>query len=262
MSAERRNDLIFEQQLSDTFGASVAVRVFDEIDSTNNEAKRMALDGIDTPALIVAEHQTAGRGRMGRSFYSPAQTGVYFSILYPVRTPLGGMVSVTGAAAVAVMRAIRALTGKQTAIKWVNDLYWNGKKVSGILAEAVTVGDTTHLIIGIGVNINTVSFPAELDGKAGSLGTQEVSRTALIAEICRELIPSLRDPYDRAWLSDYRAHSCVIGKPITWTRDAVERHGVAVGINDDGELTVRCDGGQTEVLRTGEISVRVLHDGK
>ena len=100
----------------------VSVHVFDEIDSTNTEAKRMTLDGFCGDALLVAHSQTAGRGRMGRSFYSPAQTGAYFSILHTLQAPLCDAVAITSAASVAVMRAIKALTGVQTQIKWVNDL--------------------------------------------------------------------------------------------------------------------------------------------
>ena len=258
MNEIRRKDDFCEAELVKALGASIDVRVFDEIDSTSNEAKRMAADGADAPALIAAVRQTAGRGRMGRSFYSPAQTGVYFSILYPLQTPLWGTVSVTGAAAVATMRAIRTLTGKQTEIKWVNDLYLDGKKICGILTEAVTLGTRTHLIVGIGVNLNTQDFPDGLNATAGSLHDASLSRVELIAEIFRELRRFLEDPFDRSWLDDYRTHSCVLGRQIVWTCDGDVRSGIATGINRDGELEAVDDGGNAFVLRTGEISVRVV----
>lgn len=232
--------------------------VFGEIDSTNNEAKRMCASGEKSPTLIVAESQTAGRGRLGRSFYSPAESGVYFSILFPSLAPLKSAVSVTGAAAVAVMRAIRTLTGKQTAIKWVNDLYLDGKKVCGILAEAVSVQDgIQHLVVGIGINLSTSVFPAELHDKAGSLGAT-VPRAALIAAVWRELRPFLLDPDSREWLDDYRAHSCVIGKPIVWSCGSETHEGIALGINDNGELLVQSPDSPPETLRTGEISVKMI----
>lgn len=258
MNETKRKDTFCEAELSKALGASIGVRVFDEIDSTSNEAKRMAADGADVPTLIAAARQTAGRGRMGRSFYSPAQTGVYFSVLYPIHTPLWGAVSVTGAAAVATMRAIRTLTGKQTQIKWVNDLYLDGKKICGILTEAVTFGARTHLIVGIGVNLNTQKFPDGLNATAGSLNDESLSRTELIAVILRELRPFLDDTSDRSWLDDYRVHSCVLGRQIVWTCEGETRQGVAVGINQDGELEVVDDSGNASVLRTGEISVRVV----
>lgn len=232
--------------------------VFEEIDSTNNEAKRMCASGEKSPALIVAESQTAGRGRLGRSFYSPAESGVYFSILFPSLAPLKSAVSVTGAAAVAVMRAIRTLTGKQTSIKWVNDLYLDGKKVCGILAEAVSVQDgAQHLIVGIGINLSTPDFPDDLQNKAGSLGAT-VPRATLIAAVWRELLPFLIDPNSREWLDDYRAHSCVIGKPIVWARGTETHEGIALAINDNGELLVQSPNSPPETLRTGEISVKII----
>ena len=258
MNERKREDAFCEAALSKAIGTSIRVRVFDEIDSTSNEAKRMAADGADVPTLIAAARQTAGRGRMGRSFYSPAQTGAYFSVLYPICTPLWGAVSVTGAAAVATMRAIRTLTGKQTQIKWVNDLYLDGKKICGILTEAVTFGERTHLIVGIGVNLNTQDFPNGLNATAGSLNEARLSRTELIAEIFGELRPFLDDPSDRSWLDDYRAHSCVLGRQIVWMCDGEAKQGIAVGINQDGELEVVDDSGKASVLRTGEISVRVV----
>ena len=239
-------------------GAEISLRVFREIDSTNSEAKRLAADGASAPALIVAESQTAGRGRMGRSFYSPAQTGVYFSFLYQAASPLENAVTVTGAASVAVMRAIRALCGRQTQIKWVNDLYLDGKKVCGILAEAVSIANAApQVIVGIGINLRTADFPPELTQKAGSVGAEKTVRAELIAAVWRELKPFLCDPFDISWLSDYRAHSCVIGKPITWTRAGETFSGLAVGIDDSGALEVRLPDGTADYLRTGEISVTV-----
>ena len=232
------------------------LRVLETVDSTNSEAKRMAAEGVDF-ALIAACRQTAGRGRMGRSFYSPADTGVYFSLLFEPKADLESAVTLTGAAAVCVMRAIRALTGKQTSIKWVNDLYLDGKKVCGILCEAVTMGDEPpKLILGIGINLCTKEFPHDLKDKAGSVNAQ-VSPNALIAAVCRELMPYLHDPKNTAWLSDYRVHSCVIGRPIAWIEGDVTRHGLAEGINERGELLVRDEEGKAWVLRTGELSVRV-----
>ena len=233
--------------------------VLTRVDSTNDHAKRMALEGAQTPLLVTANEQTAGRGRMGRTFYSPAETGAYFSILYEPRMPLESAVSVTGAAAVAVMRAIRRLSGRQTAIKWVNDLYWNDKKVCGILAEALSGPEPgrQRVILGIGINLSTEVFPADLINKAGSLHAN-LTRTALIAAVWHELRGYLEDPTDFSWLEDYRATSMVIGRPIEW-RDAEGVHrGTACGINARGELEVCSEGGELSVLRTGEISVTPL----
>ena len=225
------------------------------VDSTNEYAKRLAIDGASC-ALVVAEEQTNGRGRMGRSFYSPKSTGAYFSILLTPARPLGSAVTLTGAAAVAVMRAIRKETGIQTAIKWVNDLYLGKKKVCGILAEAISDfdGKGARVILGIGINLTTEEFPEELIGKAGSLNSR-VDPASLIASVCRELIPFLCDLENREWLADYRAHSMVIGHRVLWRRGECEHCGKAIGINDLGELEILSDTGEQEVLRTGEISL-------
>ena len=237
----------------------VSVRVFDEIDSTNTEAKRMAQGGFSGDALLVANSQTAGRGRMGRSFYSPSGTGAYFSILHTLNTPLCDAVAVTSAAAVAVMRAVRALTGIQTEIKWVNDLYYNQKKICGILTEAVSAGESTHVIVGIGINLDTADFPEELTNIAGSLGAR-VDTSALVAEVFRQIACYLQDPTDREWLDDYRAHSCVLGKSVAWTEAGKTRVGIAAAIDESGALLVR--DGQNELVRlhTGEISLRPLSE--
>jgi BirA family biotin operon repressor/biotin-[acetyl-CoA-carboxylase] ligase len=241
-------------------GDGLLLEVFDEIDSTNNEAKRLAVAGSPTSALIVAGSQSAGRGRMGRNFYSPAQTGVYFSVLYASSAPLQDAVAVTGATSVAVMRAIRDLCGKQASIKWVNDLYLEGRKVCGILTEAITgmeTGETRQIIVGIGINLRRADFPPELQETAGSVCSETVARATLIAGVYHRLIPFLQAPQDFSWLADYRKYSCVIGNPITWTRGEAHFTGVAEGIDDRGALLVRNPDGTLETLRTGEISVRV-----
>ncbi len=234
-----------------------ACRVFQVLDSTNNEARRMSADGFSGTAILVAAEQTAGRGRMGRRFYSPTATGAYFSILYTPKVPLCDAVRVTSAASVSVMRAIRVVSGRQTQIKWVNDLYLDGKKVCGILTEAVTGESGTQIIVGIGINLSTEHFPAELAGIAGSVGADSVSPLAMVTAVWRELEPYLQNPEDASWLEDYRAHSCVIGRAITWRRGDEVIEGQALAIDESGALLVRREGGAEERLHTGEISLRL-----
>ena len=236
---------------------NITVCVFDEIDSTNNEAKRMALDGFLGDALLVAHSQTAGRGRMGRSFYSPTGTGAYFSILHTLTAPLCDAVAITSAASVAVMRSFRQLTGIQTQIKWVNDLYYNQKKICGILTEATSAGEKTHVIVGIGINLDTTDFPQDLQGIAGSLGAQ-IDTAGLIAEIYRQVSYYLQTPGNREWLDDYRANSCVLGKKVSWTDAQTTRIGTAEAIDEDGALLIRDEKNELIRLHTGEISLRPL----
>ena len=235
----------------------IFAEVFDEIDSTNTQAKRMVQEGFSGDALLVAHTQTAGRGRMGRSFYSPNSTGAYFSILHTLDAPLCDAVAITSAAAVAVMRAIRRLSSLQTEIKWVNDLYYNGKKVCGILTEAASTGEGTHVIVGIGINLETADFPEELTAIAGSLGTQ-IDANELIAQIYCEIAHYLKNPGNREWLADYRAHSCVLGRRVAWTAGESTRIGIAESIDGDGALMIRTAENELVRLHTGEISLRPL----
>lgn len=224
------------------------VYVFEQIDSTNNEAKRAAPAGT---AVFAADMQTAGRGRLGRSFYSPAGTGVYFTIA--THLPDGAdMLLSTPAAAVAAMRAVRTVTGIQTGIKWVNDLYLGGKKVCGILTEAR--GNCVYA--GIGININTECFPDGLDRTAASLGRDGISRCCLIAEVTNEFLDICGRLPDKSFMEEYRSFSILIGKEISYVSDGIEQTAVAEDIDEDGGLVVRGRDG-VRVLRTGEVSVRL-----
>ncbi len=254
-----QSSLLLERESLGRLLPALSCYVHAVLDSTNSEAKRLSLAGERGPALVFADAQTAGRGRMGRSFFSPADSGAYFSFLYTPQEPLFHAVSVTAAAAVAVMQAIRDLTGLQTEIKWVNDLYLGGKKVCGILCESVCVDGCTQVIVGIGINLSTVQFPPELAEKAGALG-RTLDRPALIAAVWEHLRSFLQAAKAGAWLQEYRAHSCVIGKPIVWIREGVPAAGVACGIDGEGGLEVETDSGERFVLRTGEISVLVDTD--
>ena len=165
--------------------AGIDIRVFQTIDSTNNYAKRLILDGAAPGTAILAESQTAGRGRRGRSFYSPAGSGLYISvILRPKIDAVDDIQLLSAAAAVAVCRAIDRLKPDSGAqIKWVNDIFIGGKKVCGILSEAVSAGDRiAGTVVGIGVNCTTDAFPPELRDIACSLGG-DISRNALAAGI-------------------------------------------------------------------------------
>ena len=238
-------------------GWKPSVHVLEEVDSTNTYAKRLAADG-ERDALVVARAQTGGRGRMGRSFYSPADSGVYFSILHRLSVPLADAVSLTSAAAVAVMRGVRGVCGLQTEIKWVNDLYYRQRKVCGILAESLTLADgSVAVVVGIGINLRSAAFPPELAEIAGALCADGADEAELIAEITKELMPSLCHPTERWWLDDYRQCSCVIGKPITWTCEGRSFCGYAEDIDGNGALCVRTDAGERQLLQTGEITLRL-----
>lgn len=227
-----------------------------ECASTNTAAKEWAKEGNRGSALFAAAAQTDGRGRMGRSFYSPAESGVYFTLVQSLdhsENPIG----VTCAAAVAVRQTISEICGLQCEIKWVNDLLFKGKKVCGILAESVVCGEQSALLIGIGINLRPAEFPATLADVAGSLEDEKTPRVNLIAGICKRLLSFLEAPSPEKWIDDYRRYSCVLGRKITFQREGIVTEGTALEITADGGLLVRTASGE-ELLRTGEITLRVV----
>ena len=211
--------------------------------------------------LVLAGGQTAGRGRLGRSFASPAGKGVYCSVVLRPPLPAANAQTATIGAAVAVCRAVQALCGLELAIKWVNDLYYKGKKVCGILTEAGTdleSGQLEWLVEGIGLNLTATAedFPPELTAKAGSLypgGPAPVSRAALAGAIGRELL-ALCPGF--ACLDEYRARCFVPGHWVTVCTGTETYAAQALSIDDAGRLVVQREGGRTEALRCGEVTIR------
>lgn len=236
--------------------AGLRVRVYETLDSTNQEAKRLLAAGEPCPMLLLAEEQTAGRGRRGRGFYSPAGEGLYMTLALQPRAALSQATLLTAAAAVAVAQAVEALTALACQIKWVNDVYLDGKKLCGILTEAsgsFEADALSSVCAGIGVNVRTRDFPEELAGRACSLWPRAVSRNHLAAEIAVRLLNFAADLGAREFLEEYRRRSLVLGKAVTFTRDGGERRALAVGIGENGELIVRYDDGREEALNAGEV---------
>lgn len=235
-------------------GVKLNIACYDEIDSTNNEAKRLGGAGAELPLLVTADHQTAGRGRLGRSFYSPSGTGTYESIAFKVEGDLASAVTVTSAAAVAVCRSIKTLCGAEAEIKWVNDVYLNGGKVCGILAESFPVPGGTAVVVGVGINVTTERFPEDIANRAASIGTEGI-REELIGLVAAHI---LKLAGGEEFIEEYREKSMVIGKDITYGAVGEEpRPAKALAIDDDGGLVIELPGGEVKTLKTGEISVRV-----
>lgn len=257
------SDVLLAQNVTAHLGDAnkdLDVRVYPIVDSTNNEAKRLLAGGLDHAALLLAEEQTGGRGRMGRSFYSPKGTGLYMTLIVPLECQLSDAVHITTAASVAVVRAVEALTDKTLSIKWVNDIYLGDKKICGILTEAVSnfeTGSAQSVIVGIGLNVSTTDFPADVSMRAASLFPLDVTRDRIAAAITDELLYACAHLDDRRYIVDYKAHSMVLGKAVTYTENGVTKEAVAVDIDDAGGLVVRdADGEHT--LRSGEITLRVV----
>ena len=237
----------------------VDISVFESIDSTNTEAKRRLENGDKRTMLICAEGQTAGRGRHGKSFYSPEKTGVYFTLVIHPDIPLSLAARATTAAAVSVVEAIRELTDKKPLIKWVNDVFLDGKKICGILTEAVSPTDRTKaesLIIGIGINISTSLFPDEIKDTASSLGENELDKNELIARICNYLFGYAESLNNPTHIEKYKKYSLVLGKEITYEKNGRAFFARAVDIDENGSLKVETENG-IETLDSGEISIKL-----
>lgn len=247
---------------------TVKVTVLDETASTNSLAKADA--HLDTPSLYIARTQTGGRGRLGRSFHSPADTGLYMTVAYTTKRPLTEAVRVTAAASVAACSAVEALTGIALSIKWVNDLYLEGAKVGGILTEAVTRPDGAHrMVVGLGINLTTTEFPEGLRAPATALLPPDKAVTpalmgALAGAITRRLLDMV-DPEEDGdfslgmWgdscLDFYRRRLLYVGTRVVCTRGDACFEGTLRGVDKDYSLLVETDG-DTVTLSSGEISLR------
>ena len=237
------------------------------IDSTNNEAKRLAVGGIPGGIVVLAEEQTGGKGRLGRSFYSPPGSGIYLSVLLRPNTSLEQSVMITTAASVCICRAIEAVTGKRCDIKWVNDVYCEGKKICGILTEAVTnveTGSIDSIVVGIGINfkMKPEDFPEEIRGKAGALyedDTQGVTRNQLAAAEILELSKLEEMLESGSYLAEYKRRSIVLGRQVQVVSAGEERAALVEDIDETGGLVVRwADDNTVGHIRTGEVSIRGL----
>lgn len=244
------------------------VRCFDRIDSTNSYLKREAVNGAPNGLCAIANEQSAGRGRSGRSFFSAADCGVYLSVLLrPHCLPQNAM-TITAHTAVAICLAIERACGVKTRIKWTNDIVLGSRKLCGILTEITLEGETgliDSVVIGIGVNVNYApeDFPVEIRDVAGSIYSETGVR-ADRAKLAAEMVLALdemseawsRDP--RAWLEEYRERCVTTGKDVRVIRGESERSAFAMEVTDDFALRVRYEDGTEETLNSGEVSVRGL----
>lgn len=244
---------------------SFPIYAFKTIDSTNNEARKIAIKDSINQGLVLSEEQTKGRGRMGKTFYSPNQTGVYMSFFLKPNLDMADAPLVTTATAVAVCLAIEKLTAKKPQIKWVNDIYLDGTKICGILTEAVSdfeSGKIETLIVGIGLNVKEplTGFPAELDTIAGSLmsskETENINRNRLIAEIANQFDGIYQTIEERSFLADYKKRCFVMGKKITFKERKQEFEAIPIDIDPQGGLVVQMADGQKRTLSYGEISIK------
>ena len=245
---------------------------FDSIDSTNIRAKLEAEQGAESGLLVVADQQTAGRGRRGRGWESPSGSNIYYTLMLKPDFNADCAPMLTLVMALAVAKGIRQTLGRgseegaaKVGLKWPNDIVVDGKKVCGILTEmSMEQGYIQHIVIGVGINVRRQEFPEEIREIAGSLcleAGKQISRAALIAAIMEELeriYEIFQKTEDLSGLYEEYNQICVnCGRKIRVLEPGHEYTGVAEGINQDGELmVVRDDTGEKVSVYAGEVSVR------
>ncbi|MBR5370686.1 MAG: biotin--[Oscillospiraceae bacterium] len=241
--------------------------VFDCVDSTNTLLRTLGDSGAEEGTVVIARQQTAGRGRQGRSFYSPPDTGIYLSALFK---PQRDILALTPMAAAAAAEAVEALSGEQVQIKWVNDLLLRRKKICGILCESrftENCGIPDYAIVGIGINLMPPpdGFPPEIQDIAGTVFPSYAApeeRFMRCAELLtRRIFAQYRGLGQKAYLESYRARLSSLYKEILVLENGETRKAYALAVDDDLRLLVRYEDGQEEWRSTGEIRIREdIHD--
>ena len=241
----------------------------EETNSTNDQLKTMARQGAPHGTVLIADRQSGGHGRMGRSFHSPGGVGIYFSILLRPQCSPGSLMHLTCATAVAMCDAVEASVGFRPGIKWTNDLVYQKRKLGGILTELglSSKGTVDYAIIGIGINCcqTSTDFPEEIRGIAASLSmvTERAVDRASVAAAMMEALYRMDTRLlteKQAILNCYRKDCITIGQAVSLLRaDAAVRHGMAVDMDDEGALIVEFDDGRREAVNSGEVSVRGMY---
>ena len=243
------------------------ITILDETDSTNTLARRAGEEGASHGSVFAAASQTAGRGRRGRTFSSPAGTGLYVSILLRPQMNPAHSIRITTAAAVALCRALKSLGVSDTGIKWVNDVYRRGRKIAGILTEASFTADGTmnYAVLGVGVNLAPPEegFPPEIAHIAGAAWDTppENGRARLLAAFLREffILYETLAGETALHMPEYRQRCFILGQPVTVipTGGGEPYEAIARDIDEECRLQIRLPDGSTDALSTGEVSLRI-----
>lgn len=258
---------------------SIPVKLFESVESTNDTARDFATQNPDSECIFIADTQTKGRGRRGRDFFSPSGTGLYMSFLLYPNTDITEAMKYTCMMAECVYQAILSVTNIETAIKWVNDIYYNDKKIAGILTEGISSiedGSLQYVIIGVGINLFNPyeDFPSDIKKVAGSLissseesllestglGYQEL-RNRLYAAIVYEFMKHYRYPSEYPFLAGYQNHSMLTGKYVkivSYSKNPIpanRKYALVTGIDDDCRLNIQYEDGTSDSLFSGEVSV-------
>ena len=240
------------------------ITVLNEIDSTNTYLKSAAEKGEKDGSVVIAETQTAGRGRLGRHFYSD-KGGLYMSILIRPDMPTERSLFITTGAAVAVSRAIEKVCGKKVGIKWVNDIFIDGKKVCGILTEGASDFETGRLqyaVVGIGINVTEPQgkFNAEIADIATAIYEKDVPwgiKNRLAAEVLNQFSEIMKAPDDKMVIDEYRSRSILINKEVYIIENGEMKTVTVIDIDDTAAIILKTDNGEIIKKTSGEISIKV-----
>lgn len=254
--------------LPDELSRQCNLLYFSSVESTNTYLRTLAKDGAPHGTVVIADAQTAGRGRMGRTFHSPAGKGLYMSILLRPNCAPGDLMHLTCATAVAACNAIENAVGIRPGIKWTNDLVFKQYKLAGILTE-LSIGKNAALeyaVVGIGINCthSREDFPPELREIATSLAAitgRPIDRVALAAALIKSLLEMSKAllAHKSEILSAYRRDCITLGKNVSIVRSGESLHATALDIDSNGALIVSYADGTVEAVNSGEVSVRGMY---
>lgn len=237
------------------------ITVADSVTSTNTVLKEQARNGAPHGSVLIAKGQTAGRGRLGRSFYSPENSGLYMSIL--IRNNIKPEFSqfITPAAAVAVTRSLKKAGVNNLGIKWVNDIYCNNKKVCGILTEVEFLKNSispAFFIVGIGINLNTKDFPEDIKNTAGSVfRTNQFDVNVLCAEIINNLFLLCENLIPENFIGEYKSQSILNGRDVLLISGEKQTPAHILGIDDSFRLVAKLGDNSILHINTGEVSIKL-----
>ncbi len=250
---------ILEQYLNQKLN----ITIFDELDSTNNYLKKIGSNGEKENQLVIALSQTGGRGRMGRSFYSPSGTGIYFSLLLHPKFSAEKSLFLTVMAAVSVAEAVMKYNKNDVKIKWVNDIYIDGKKVCGILTEGAINSNKMldYTVVGIGINVIAPEngFPNDIKDIATAVfpgKTQENIKEKIVADVVNKFF-NMYNGIDTDYVKRYKKYSYLTGKDINIIFGETTRPATVIDITDDCHLLVKNENNEIEEISSGDVSVRL-----
>ncbi len=240
------------------------IEIFDELDSTNNYLKKLGSKGEKENQLAIALSQTGGRGRMGRSFYSPNGTGLYFSLLLHPEFSAEKSLFLTVMSAVSVAETVMKYNKNDVKIKWVNDIYIDGKKVCGILTEGAVNSNKKldYAVVGIGINIVAPKngFPDDIKDIATAIfpgNTEEYIKEKIVADVVNNFF-SMYNCEDKDYIKRYKEYSYLTGKEINIISGDKTRPATVIDITDDCHLLARNENGEIEEISSGDVSVRLV----